>query len=100
MSPEQLAGEDADVRSDLYSLSLVLYRVLAGRPAFTSAERAKAPDPYAIPNLPFDLRHALRIGLAPSPRDRYASAIELEAAFDAAFEGRLDPALRARAKAQ
>ena len=101
MAPEQLVAGDADVRSDLYSLSLVIFRTLAGRPAFTGMrpERQHPPDPYRIANLPLDLRHALRIGLAMEPADRFASAIELEAAFDAAFEGRLDAALRARALA-
>jgi serine/threonine protein kinase len=103
MAPEQLAGQAADARSDLYSLCLVVFRVLAGRPAFTAARvgdaHARPPDLDGIAELPRDLRHVLRIGLADVPADRFASAAELEAAFAAAFAGALDDEVRLRSRA-
>ncbi len=42
MSPEQVQGRNVDVRSDLYSLGVTMYHVLAGRPPF------EADDPLAL----------------------------------------------------
>src|SRR6478736_1050449 len=36
-SPEQLAGEPLDARSDIYSLGLVAFEALTGQPAFESS---------------------------------------------------------------
>jgi hypothetical protein len=41
MSPEQVAGDGVSVRSDLYSLGLVLYELFTGRPAFKASTPAE-----------------------------------------------------------
>src|SRR5262245_20561574 len=40
MSPEQVRGEDADHRSDLFALGSILYEMLSGKPAFGGASAA------------------------------------------------------------
>jgi tRNA A-37 threonylcarbamoyl transferase component Bud32 len=84
MAPEQANGEMADARADLFSLGCVLYRMLAGRPAFgantlTAALRAVAehhpPPPAEVrPEVPMALSALTMRLLAKRPEDRPASA--------------------------
>jgi serine/threonine-protein kinase len=106
MSPEQAQGESVDRRSDLYSLSVLLYRALTGRPPFTgispddyaeSARLGGPPDPRAYAELPDDVALLFVVGLALRPEDRFASAMELCEAFESACDGRLTSTYRVRA---
>jgi len=103
MAPEQVSGGRLDVRSDFYSLCLIAYRVLTGRPAFAdrrvpddlAAMHRRGPAaPTAFVALPRDVELVLRIGLARDARDRFATSIELREAFAAACESSLVPHLR------
>jgi eukaryotic-like serine/threonine-protein kinase len=89
MSPEQLAGERLDARTDLYSLGLVLFNMLTANlpyPRVTSKEtlvRRLTSRPQTLAEVapwgqwPPQLQAVLDRALAPEPEDRYASVREL-----------------------
>ena len=84
MSPEQCLGQRVGARSDLYSLGVVLYEMLAGRPPFVDAlpsavlvKQAIAPAPplpQMRPDLPKPLVLAVHALLAKRPEDRPRNA--------------------------
>ena len=91
MSPEQLSGDKLDGRSDLYSLALVLYRMLTGKLPFeaTSVQETMIkrltdePTKLALarPDLAFPpkLQGVLDRALARTPNERYQSVSEFAA---------------------
>jgi serine/threonine-protein kinase len=91
MAPEQLAGKGATVRSDVYSLGLVLYEILSGKKAFTSLTIAalREEKEQSTPTAPSELRAGVdpiveRIVmrcLERDPRARPASVAQLAAAL-------------------
>ncbi len=86
-SPEQCETKSIDCRSDLYSLGVILYEMLAGtRPHEADTPLAlmhkivHEPPPSireANPNVPADVAAIAENLLAKNPDDRYASAAEL-----------------------
>jgi serine/threonine protein kinase/tetratricopeptide (TPR) repeat protein len=91
MSPEQVRGQPADARSDLFSLGCVLYEMVTGRRAFqreTAAETMTAilhdepPDPsHSGHPIPAELSRLVRQCLAKSPNQRLQSARDLALAL-------------------
>ena len=80
-SPEQLTGDPATERSDVYSLGLML-RVVLGRDR-TDRELAEASHSSALPpGLPRELAAVLGKALAQDPSDRYPSATEFAGDLD------------------
>ena len=84
MSPEQRDGT-VDGRSDVYSLGVVVWEMLAGRAPFATPPEPtstmavqRAPSLRELrPEIPAGVDAAVSRALAPSPADRYASAGEL-----------------------
>ena len=87
MSPEQAAGErELDPRSDIYSLAIVLYEMLAGTPPFTGptaqaviARRFnEAPSSLRVlrETVPEVVEQAVLRALAKAPADRFQTAAD------------------------
>jgi serine/threonine-protein kinase len=78
MSPEQLRGDPADVRSDLFSLAAVLYEMIAGKPAFpahhVAAVLSQDPPKLTRPGIPEGLEELIQKALACDPADRFPTA--------------------------
>jgi serine/threonine protein kinase len=94
MSPEQALGErELDGRSDIYSLGVIGYQMLAGETPFRASNTpamlvkhvSEAPRPlHALrPDAPPELAHAIMRALAKKPEDRWPDA----AAFRDALSG-------------
>jgi serine/threonine protein kinase len=97
MSPEQAASKPVDVRSDLYSLGIVLYEMVTGHvpfegdsPTAVMLQHLTTPPPpprQFNPNIPEPVQAVILKALAKNPDSRFQSGGELARAFDAAWRG-------------
>jgi tRNA A-37 threonylcarbamoyl transferase component Bud32 len=96
MSPEQARGERTDARTDIYSLGIVLYEVLAGRVPFEADStmgvllKHISEPPKPIPGLDPAIQAVIDRALAKRPEDRFQTPLELARAFEAALYERAD----------
>ncbi len=90
MAPEQLRGEPADARTDIWALGVVLFemaaglRPFAGRTGFELSSAILREPPRELPaNVPAGLRAVVQKCLAKEPSQRYQRAGEALAALEA-----------------
>jgi serine/threonine protein kinase len=96
MSPEQCRGEPLDARSDIYSLGIIAYQMLAGDPPFKGQTfdvmklHVEAPPPPLREKrreIPRRMGALIMSCLAKNPDERPASAAAFASAFRASSEG-------------
>jgi Tol biopolymer transport system component/tRNA A-37 threonylcarbamoyl transferase component Bud32 len=89
MSPEQVRGEELDVRTDVFSLGVVLYEMATGHQAFSGntsgvifhgiLERSPSPPRSLNPDLPAKLDELINAALEKDRELRCQTAAELRA---------------------
>lgn len=92
MSPEQMeSARDVDARSDVWSLGVMMYQLVSGRPPFIGdsmvqlsvlvRERREEPLELLVPGVPKGLARVITCCLEKKPDDRFATIADLAAAL-------------------
>jgi serine/threonine-protein kinase len=98
MSPEQARGEEVDARSDLYSVGVLLYRLLTGRYPFVGETALSVaiqhvnapvvPPSELVPDVDRGLEAICVRALEKRPEDRWPSARAMRAAVREVLDAR------------
>jgi serine/threonine-protein kinase len=101
IAPEQASGQPVSVLSDVYSLGVVIYELLAGDPPysgdnFLAVAMRHVNDPVpsvasARPDVPLRLDAALRRAMAKDPDDRFESMAAFVAELESVLDGLGEP---------
>jgi serine/threonine protein kinase len=97
MAPEQIDGEEADARTDIFAFGAVLFEMLTGQKAFTGKSQASLlgailkdePPPVSqiAPVAPPALDHVVRTCLARDPDARFQTVHDLQLQLNWIAEG-------------
>jgi len=97
MAPEQVEGQDADARTDLFAFGAVLFEMVTGRPAFQGKTQASLigsilrddPTLTSVPSpaLPPALTRVISTCLAKNPDDRFQTAHDVALQLQWILEG-------------
>jgi serine/threonine-protein kinase len=95
MAPEVLRGEAASIQSDIYSIGILLYRLVTGcfpvnahsltevRAMYQRGDTT--PLRHRRPDLPESFLRAVERSLSPHPGERFATACQMAEALKASF---------------
>jgi serine/threonine protein kinase len=94
MSPEQCSGEKLSPRSDIYSLGVIAYQMLSGKPPFEGdftavmqAHKNDLPPPLNVRQVPHKIKKIILSALAKNPEERPPTAEAFATQLRAQSEG-------------
>jgi serine/threonine protein kinase len=89
MAPEQIGGQLADGRSEVFSVGVLAYEILAGKPPYTATsvdtlfKQIVGDPPPALASIPESVESIVRRALAKDPRDRWPTMLAFRDAIRA-----------------
>ncbi len=93
MAPEQVLGRDVDARTDIYSLGVIMYELMTGRPPYSGGDsmaimyqhvQGQAVPPRDVnPKLPHTMSAVVQKAMSIDVNKRYQSMAELKERIDA-----------------